>query len=301
MGLKALKIKTWIRDNLDQIVLSLLVIPALALIFTFQLIPSAWTIWFSLTDIALVGKKALNWSFVGLKNYLDMVTDVDFWRSMNVTIQYCAVSLVLRFTVGILAALFMTLSKVKGKILIAAIFLLPSAIPGIMHPYVWISMLEPKYGTLNTILKFFGLPPQSWTYGAVVESLIMINTWAGYTFTMILMASAFKSIPREYYEVAEIYGASRWQKFRKVTLPLIKFPLILCLILIFKEDIDDFTYAYMFTGESPRPDFKTELLSLYAYHKAFHYYELGFGCAVGFVIAIIVFVLTLLQLRVARV
>ena len=294
------EIKTWIKANLDEISMFLLIIPSLVLIFFFQLIPSAWTIWFSLTDIALLGKKALHWSFVGLANYFALFTDVDFWRSMNVTIQYCLISLATRFTIGISAALFLALSGIRGKFLIAAVLLLPSAIPGIMHPYVWISMLETRYGTLNTILKILGFPPQSWTYGRITETLIMINTWAGYTFTMILMTSALKSIPKEYYEIAEIYGASRWFRFRKITLPLIKFPLILCLILIFKEDIDDFTYAYMFTGEAPRPDFKTELLSLYAYHKAFHYYELGFGCAVGFIIAAIVFTLTLLQLRVAR-
>lgn len=293
------RIKMWIRVNLEQIILSLCIVPALILIGIFQFIPSAWTIWFSLTDIALLGEKALKWGFIGVKNYIDLAIDRYFWWSTDVTLQYCIISMIIRFAMGMSAALFLT-SKMKGKLIITAILLLPFTIPGIMHPYIWISMLESRHGTINTFLKALGLPPQSWTYGRITESLIMINSWAGYAFTMLLMTSALTSIPKDYYEVTDIYGASRWLKFRTVTLPLIKFPLILCLIMIFKEDIDDFTYAYMFTGEEPRPDYKSELLSLYAYHRAFHYYELGYGCAVGFIIAAIVFVLTLAQLKVAR-
>lgn len=299
MKMNLSRIKMWIRVNLEQIILSLCIVPALILIGIFQFIPSAWTIWFSLTDIALLGEKALKWGFIGVKNYIDLAIDRYFWWSTDVTMQYCIISMIIRFAMGMSAALFLT-SKMKGKLIITAILLLPFTIPGIMHPYIWISMLESRSGTINTFLKALGLPPQSWTYGRITESLIMINSWAGYAFTMLLMTSALTSIPKDYYEVTDIYGASRWLKFRTVTLPLIKFPLILCLIMIFKEDIDDFTYAYMFTGEEPRPDYKSELLSLYAYHRAFHYYELGYGCAVGFIIAAIVFALTLAQLKVAR-
>ena len=294
------RIKWWVKVNLEGIILALCLVPAIALLVTFQLIPSIWTIWFSLTDIALLGEKAIHWSFLGLKNYIDMASDRVFWLSLGVTAQYCIISLVIRLALGLTAALYLT-SKMRGKRIIAALFLLPYIIPGAIHPYVWISMLEPREGTINTVLRALGLPPQSWTYGRLTESIIAINCWAGYAFAMLILASALTSIPKEYYEVAEIYGASRWLRFRKITLPLIKFPLILCLIMIFKEDIDDFTYAYMFTGESPYPNYKTELLSLYAYHNAFHYRELGYGCAVGFIIAVIVFILTLAQLKVSRI
>jgi len=245
--------------------------------------------------MALIGKKLIHPSFIGLENYAKLLNDPIFWQSMKVTFEYCLASLVLRFVLGLLAALYLTSKTFKGKTIMAAVFLLPYIIPGVIHPYVWISMLDTRYGTLNRVLMLFGMPPQSWVYKRAMESVIMINSWAGYALAMLVLASAITSIPKEYYEVAEIYGASRWQRFTKITLPLIKYPVMLSMILIFKEDIDDFTYVYMFTEGGPH--YRTELLSLYAYHKAFAYFELGYGCAVGFVIAILVFILTLAQLK----
>ncbi len=291
------RIRSWIRANVMSLTLALFMVPALIVLVIFQLIPTIWTIWISFTDMALVGRKFLHYSFIGLKNYEKAFSDFYFWLSMRVTLYYCLASLVLRFVIGLAAALYITSRTFKGRRIIAAIFLLPYIIPGAIHPYVWLSMLETDYGTINRVLRALGLPPQSWMYDRLTESIIAINSWAGYALAMLVLASALASIPKEYYEVADIYGASRWFKFRKITLPLIKYPLILTLILIFKEDIDDFTYAYMFTGETPYPDYRTEIIGLYAYHKAFSDFELGFGCAIGFIIAVIVFVITLVQLK----
>jgi len=294
-------IKDRVKVNAKILVLTSFLIPALIILVIFQLIPTIWTIWIGFTDMALVGKKFLHYNFIGLKNYIKALSDSYFWISMKVTLYYCLASLALRFLLGLAAAFYITSKAFKGKGIMAAIFLLPYIIPGTIHSYVWLSMLEPDYGTVNRALRALNLPPQSWTYERLTESIIAVNCWAGYALAMLVLASALTSIPKEYYEISDIYGASRWFKFRKITLPLIKYPLILTLILIFKEDIDDFTYAYMFTGETPYPDYKTELISLYAYHKAFSDFELGFGCAVGFIIAVIVFVLTLFQLKISEV
>jgi len=292
------KIKLWFEAQRERIVLGLFMVPAFVVVAIFQLIPAISTIWFSLTDIALAGPKAINWRFIGIGNYVSVVNDWAFWVSMRVTTIYCVASLVIRFILGIITALYVTSKVFKGKRIMEAIFLLPYIVPGVIKPTVWYSMLEPNYGTINRILIAMGLPRQSWTYGRLLESIIIVNCWAGYAFAMILLASALASIPKEYYETAEVYGASRWFKFKKITFPLIKYPIILCLIMIFKEDIDDFTYAYMFTGEAPYPDYRSELLALYTYHEAFAYFELGYGCAVGFIIAIIVFILTLAQMKI---
>ena len=288
-----------IRAHWTELTLASFMLPAFAILVIFQLLPTVWTVWFSLTDMALIGRRLVHPHFIGLGNYAKLASDPIFWHSLGVTFEYCLKSLVLRFALGLLAALYLTSRLFKGKAVMAAIFLLPYIVPGAIHPYIWISMLDTRYGTLNKILALFGIPPQSWVYKRAMESVVMINSWAGYALAMLILASAITSIPRDYYEVADIYGATRWQKFVKITLPLIRYPVLLSLILIFKEDIDDFTYVYMLTEGGPH--YRTELLSLYAYHKAFAYFELGYGCAVGFVIAVIVFVLTLVQLRLSGV
>lgn len=292
------EVRVKVKARASDFYLVLFIVPALSLVAVFQLIPSLWAIWFSFTDMELLGRKLFEYSFIGATNYEELVGDGIFWKSMTVTMEYCIYSLILRFSIGLVAAFYVT-SKMRLSKYIAALLLFPYVVPGTVIPYMWISMLDTRYGVLNKILPVFGIPPQSWIYRRAMESVVMINCWGGYVLTMLILASALKSIPREYYEVCEIYGASRWYRFTRVTLPLVKFPLILCLILIFKEDIDDFTYVYMFTEGGP--NYRTELLSLYAYHKAFAYYELGYGCAVGVVLAAIVFILTLLQIKLSKV
>jgi len=274
-------------------------IPMLILLLIFQLIPTVWAIYFSLTDMALIGRKFREWSFIGLSNYDKMVKDPVFWLSLRATFEYSFISLILRFALGLIMSLYLTSKLFKGKRFMAGIFLLPWIMPGVLHPYVWMSVLDTRYGTANRLLNFLALPQQSWIYERAMVSVIAINTWAGYAFTMLVLTSALKSIPEEYYDTAEIFGASQWYKFRHVTLPLIKFPLILCAIMIFKEDIDDFTYVFMLTEGGPL--YRTELLSIYSYHKAFNYFELGYGSAVGVIIAIIVLILILAQLKLIKV
>jgi len=282
----------------EDIFLAFFLIPALVLLFIFQLIPTIWAIQFSFTDMALIGKKLLDPSYVGLRNFQRLAEDAIFWKSVNATFEYCLISLVSRFILGLTFSLYLTSKIFKGKMIMAAIFLLPWIVPGVLIPFMWMCVLDTRYGTANRLLQFFGLPPQSWVYERAMLSVIAINSWAGYAFPMIVLASALASIPKEYYEIAEVHGASRWYRFTRITLPLIKFPLVLCAIMIFKEDIDDFTYVYMLTEGGP--NYRTELLSLYAYHKAFIYYQLGYGSAVGIVIAAITLILGLVQLKVAK-
>jgi len=282
----------------EDIFLASFFIPALVLLFIFQLIPTVWAIQFSFTDMALIGRKFLNPSYVGLMNFQRLAGDRIFWKSVSATFEYCLISLVWRFTLGLIFSLYLTSKIFKGKSVMAAIFLFPWITPGVLKPFIWISVLDTRYGTANRLLQLLGLPPQSWVYERAMLSAIAINSWAGYAFPMLVLASALTSIPKEYYEIAEIHGASRWYRFTHITLPLIKFPLVLCAIMIFKEDIDDFTYVYMLTDGGP--NYRTELLSLYAYHKAFVYYKLGYGSAVGLVIAAIAFILGLAQLKAAK-
>jgi len=282
----------------EDILLASFLIPALVLLFIFQLIPTVWAIQFSFTDMALIGKKFLNPSYVGLMNFQRLAEDRIFWKSVSVTFEYCLISLVWRFALGLIFSLYLTSKIFKGKSIMAAIFLFPWITPGVLKPFIWISVLDTRYGTANRLLQMLGLPPQSWVYERAMLSAIAINSWAGYAFPMLVLASALTSIPKEYYEMAEICGASQWYHFTRITLPLIKFPLVLCAIMIFKEDIDDFTYVYMLTDGGP--NYRTELLSLYAYHKAFVYYKLGYGSTVGLVIAAIAFILGLAQLKAAK-
>jgi len=287
-----------IKIRREDLFLASFLIPALILLFIFQLIPTVWAIQFSLTDMALIGKKFLHPSYIGLRNFQRLAEDIIFWKSVKATFEYCLISLVLRFTLGLIFSIYLTSKIFKGKAIMAAIFLLPWIAPGVLIPFLWMGVLDTRYGTANRLLQLFGLPPQSWVYERAMFSVIAINSWAGYAFPMIVLASALTSIPKEYYEIAEVHGASRWYRFTRITLPLIKFPLVLCAIMIFKEDIDDFTYVYMLTEGGP--NYQTELLSLYAYHKAFVYYQLGYGSAVGLVIAAITFILGLAQLKVAK-
>lgn len=151
----------WFRRRVEDLLLASFLLPALVIMAIFQLVPTLWTLWFSLTDMALIGRRLIHPRFIGLENYFRLAEDPVFWQSVKVTFEYCALSLLLRFVLGLLAALYLTSRMFRGKRIMAAVFLLPYIIPGVIHPYVWISMLDTRYGTLNRFLALLGLPPQS--------------------------------------------------------------------------------------------------------------------------------------------
>ena len=180
----------------DNRLFFLLLSPALLLIAVFTLLPGLWAIYVSFTDLALAGPKALDYTFVGVRNYLRLLTDERFYNSLWLTLQYTFFTNLGQFVLGLSAALILGRRQLRGQNWLVAIIVLPMVIPGITQALIWSSMLGAKeFGTLNRLVGLFGMEPVLWTRTLPMLSIVLVNFWNNSGFAMILFLAGLQSIP----------------------------------------------------------------------------------------------------------
>jgi multiple sugar transport system permease protein len=253
---------------------------ALPLLFLAALVgyPFFYGILLSLQDrpVARVG------TFVGLKNFLTDLRDPIFWHVTVNTFIYTGVATLLKMVGGLCLALAMN-QHFRMKNLVRALLLLPFIVPTVLSTVAWMWMLDPAFSVVNRLLVAFGWPKPgpSWLGNPALAmvSIIVINTWRGLPFYGITLLAGLQTVPPELYEAATIDGASGWQRFWYVTLPLLR-PIILIVTLfsvIFT--FADFQLVYVLTHGGPQN--ATNLFATYAFDIAMGAGQLGLGASIA--------------------
>ena len=284
-----------------ELVLALL--PALIIIGIFFLGPALWAVYISFTDYALLGPSAQNPKFIGLENYLRMFKDPLFLQAFFNSIVFVVGSAYLgQFLIGLGLALLLNYSeklKIRGGTLVYSTVLVGWVVPALLAGFIWVAMYDYYYGTLNTLLKLIGLPPVSWlSRELAMPSVIIANIWRGTAFTMILFLSGLETVPQEIYDAAKIDGATGFQTLRYITLPLLKEIAVVDLLSITMSTFGVFIIILTLTNGGP--GFATEVLALYAYHRAFQNYEIGYGSAISVFLMLVNVALGVLYIRFTR-
>jgi multiple sugar transport system permease protein len=240
--------------------------------------------------------------FVGLKNFVADFNDPIFWRVVVNTFVYTAVATLLKMVGGLGLALAMN-QHFRMKDLVRALLLLPFIVPTVLSTVAWMWMLDPAFSVVNRILVGLGMPKPgpSWLGNPTLAmcSIIVINTWRGLPFYGITLLAGLQTVPPELYEAATIDGASGWQRFRYVTLPLLQ-PIILIVTLfsvIFT--FADFQLVYVLTHGGPQN--ATQLFATYAFDIGMGAGQLGLGASVALTmlpaLALLIVALTLYMRR----
>jgi multiple sugar transport system permease protein len=221
-------------------------------------------------------------TFIGLKNFATNFNDPIFWRVALNTFVYTAVATLLKMVGGLALALAMN-QQFPLKNLMRALMLLPFIVPTVLSTVAWMWILDPAFSVLNWLLVAVGVPKPgpSWLGNPMLAmlSIIMINAWRGLPFYGITLLAGLQTVPPELYEAATIDGASGWQRFRYVTLPLLQ-PIILIVTLfsvIFT--FADFQLVYVLTHGGPQN--ATQLFATYAFDIAMGAGQLGLGASVA--------------------
>jgi len=221
-------------------------------------------------------------TFVGLKNFATNFNDPIFWRVALNTFVYTVVATLLKMIGGLALALAMN-QQFPLKNLVRALLLLPFIVPTVLSTVAWMWILDPASSVLNWLLVLLGVPKPgpSWLGNPILAmlSIIVINTWRGLPFYGITLLAGLQTVPPELYEAATIDGASGWQRFRYVTLPLLQ-PIILIVTLfsvIFT--FADFQLVYVLTHGGPQN--ATQLFATYAFDIAMGAGQLGLGASVA--------------------
>ena len=266
-------------------------IPGVVITGLIIIYPIATNITLSFTDAHLL--RGIS-KFVGFNNYLTILKDPNFMHSLKVTLVWTAGSLFLQLIFGLIAALLLNNSNLKANGIFRTLIFVPYTLPIIVVTILWGWLLNRFYGIVNYLLLAVGIIDRgvSWfsSGGATaIFSLVVINTWFGYPLMTLAILAGLQTIPKEFYEVAKIEGASSWQTFKNVILPSIKRILGMMLILRTMWIFNTFDMVYLITGGGPSRS--TEILTIYGYNIGWKKYQIGSAAALSVILLIILFVL----------
>jgi multiple sugar transport system permease protein len=270
------------------------VVPAAAVVAAVIVMPWLFTFYMSAHDWQIGGGV----SYVGFANFAHLFTSADFMWSVLRTLYFTVLAVALPVVLGIAAALcFQQQFFLRG--LARTIFILPMMATPVAIALVWTMMFHPQLGILNYLLSLVGLPPQLWVFhpATVIPSLVMVETWQWTPLVMLIVLGGLAAIPAEPYESAMIDGATRWQIFRYISLPLIMPFLFIASMIRMIDAVKSFDIIFAITQGGPGS--ASETINLYLYSVAFVYYDVGYASAivVVFFALIIALAAALLRLR----
>ncbi len=240
-------------------------------------------------------------AWVGLRNFQLLLHNSDYHLAMKNTVVFTFWSLAVKMVVGLTIALILN-SRLPYRSLLSGLMLLPWIVPEIVTALTWKSIYDPLFGSLNPILLGAGVidRPQGWLSdpNLAMPSIIVVNIWKGIPFYVLLLLAGLKAVDREQLEAAEIDGASVVQRFRHVTLPSMRYVIIVTLLLSFISTFNQFGLPFLMTQGGPSG--ATKLYSILAYEKAIASLQYGPGAAIALSVAPLMAVIIWLLARFMR-
>lgn len=256
--------------------------------------PLATALYLSFCEYSVL--KAPVW--IGTTNYQALVQDEVFWKSLSNTLLYALFAIPLG-TITALSLAMLLNARIRGQAIYRTIFFLPSLVPAVPLSVLWLWMFNGQHGIINTALGWIGIEGPKWLTDPVWSkpALVMMSIW-GVGNAMVIYLAGLQEVPQQLYEAADLDGASAWQRTKNVTLPLISPVIVFNVIMAIIGSLQVFTQPYiMFPGG--RPDRSTYFYSMYLYDNAFVYLKMGYASAMGWVMFLIILLLTRLALSYA--
>ncbi|WP_200305198.1 carbohydrate ABC transporter permease [Streptomyces adelaidensis] len=263
-------------------------LPGLVFLGLFLAYPLLYNVWTSLHAVRLQELLGGSSEFVGLDNYRTTVAEPDFWHAVRLSLVFTAGSLLFQFTIGFaLALLFARPFPLGGlfRSLLLIAWLLPPVVSGTL--FRW--MLEPDSGAYNALLRAIGPDAlgHDWLTdpGTALAGVIFANVWVGVPFNMLLLLVGLHTIDPELHEAAALDGANAWQRFRWITVPLMRPVSVTVLLLGLVYTFKVFDLVFVMTGGGPVD--ATSVLSVYVYEIFFKFFRFGEGAAAGLLLLLV--------------
>jgi multiple sugar transport system permease protein len=271
----------------------LMVSPSMILIAIVAAYPIAYAIWLSLHEYSVRVAGLSRWA--GLRNYTTALQDSAFWDSVRVTFIFTGSSVILETLIGLGMALVMH-SAFRGQGVLRTIVLVPWAVLTVVTAIMWQTMFEPQLGFVNSLLGAVGLPDDTVWLGHNPEALlvmILADVWKTAPFMALLLLAGLQVIPNEIYEAARVDGATAWQRFARITLPLLKPALLVALIFRTLDALRIFDLPFVLTQGAHG----TTTLSIISYETFQTNRILGLGSALAVLTFLIVMIVSFVYIR----
>jgi len=275
-----------------------LLAPALLILVLTTTAPLVYLLWTSLQRVDL----SMPWlsGFAGADNFVRMGGDPRFWSSLWLTLIYTGTTVVLQVAIGLaLALLVLQIPRGQSALRVAAI--LPIVLAPVVVGLFWRTfVLSPDFGLVDLVTRALGLGSHNWLGDPrlALISVIAIHTWQWTPFAFLVMLASLSSLPPDIFEAARIDRANAWQRFRRITLPLIRPAIVIVLILRTMIALSAFAAIFAATGGGPGT--ATEILNLYAYRTSFSELNLGYGAALAVILLAMTLAISFLMFRLRR-
>ncbi|MEO0072126.1 MAG: sugar ABC transporter permease [candidate division WOR-3 bacterium] len=296
----------------------LYLLPALVILLAFRIIPILFSVRVSLYDWTMAGPR----KFVGLGNYLQVLSDSMFWRSLLNTFWYVIFTVPIMLFLSLFIAVLLN-QKIRALGLYRTIYYLPVVTSIVAVSIVWKWLYNPERGLLNYLLSLVHLGPvrwledprglisiilsplkinlPEWLAGPSVAlcAIIIMSVWKGLGYNIVIFLAGLQNIPHQYYEAAKIDGAGSFNLFRHITWPLLSPTTFYILIMSTITAFEAFAQVWIMTGPPPGgPLGTTKVVMYYFYEQSFELWRLGYGASIAFIAFIIILVLTIIQRQV---
>ena len=277
------------------------VAPALVALGLFFFLPVVAALLLSFTDFDIYSLADIrNLRFVGLDNYITLLQTPLFWKALGNTLYFVILGVPLSIALSLGAALLINSKLARFKGLFRTLYFAPVVTTLVAVAVIWRYLLHTKYGLINWGLGGIGIDPVDWLGGPnwAMPAIVIFAVWKNFGYNMIILLAGLQTIPDDLYEAAQIDGAGRWAQFRHVTLPALAPVMLVVSILTMAGYFQLFAEPYVMTQGGPVES--TVSVLYFMFEQGFKWWNLGFATSVAFVLFLILFAITIVQLKLSQ-
>jgi multiple sugar transport system permease protein len=279
----------------------LFLLPGLLVLTLFFFVPVGAALLLSFTDFDIYAIASIdNLRIVGFRNYIDLFQNPLFWIALKNTFYFVLIGGPLSVATSLGAAMLLNAKGIRFKGFFRTAYFAPVVTTLVAVAVVWRFMFHARYGLVNWVIGLVGIDPVNWlgdpTYA--MPAIIILAIWKNFGYNMIIFIAGLQNIPGYLYEAADVDGANAWQQFRNVTLPMLAPTFLFVSIITMIGYFQLFAEPYVMTEGGPLH--ATLSIVLLMYEEGFKWWNMGYAAAIAFVLFVIIFIGTLIQLRLQR-
>jgi multiple sugar transport system permease protein len=275
----------------------LLVSPSIILLFLLIVYPLSLLFIMSFSNVVFE-VEGVKYNFIGLENYKKILYDELFSRSLNVTLLFSIVCVIVELILGLVLAL--AVIGIRGSMVLRTIFVMGMMLPPVTVALIWRTLLSSDFGIVNYILTLLGFMPVNWLGDSImaVVSIIIVDIWHWTGFVFLIIFAGLVSLPIEPFEAAKVDGASSWQTFKFITLPLMRSTLLVAALFRMIDILQAFPEIWLLTYGGP--SFATTILNILVYLISFQWFNWGYASAVSLILLFLSIALAILNWRISK-
>jgi ABC-type sugar transport system permease subunit len=285
--------RSWVHRR--RLAAYLFILPSLAFLTLFVVYPIFAALYFSFTKYTLI--EAPVW--IGLQHYQDLIEDKRFLTAIGNTVLFALMTVPLGTALALLLAMVVD-RPLRGITLFRTAYYLPVVTSFVAVSFIWLWIYEPQFGILNDLLEMVGLPRLYWLRdpSTALLSIAILSVWKNVGYNMVIYLAGLQGIPTHLYEAAKVDGASAWQRFWKITLPLLSPTTFFVFVVYFIGALQMFVQAWILTQGGPLDSTLTVVYLIYL--NGFEYLKMGYAAAMSMILFVIIAIVTYVNTRIVR-